>query len=100
MLGLQQNYRIVESEQSGTHWRVDVVGYDYVTYDAEQREVLLHHWHPRGNSPVSTPHLHLEQGARGREIAINQGSELFIHRPNGQIRDRDSYGNDPFPPRG
>ena len=38
--------------------------------------------------------------SRGREIAINQGSELFVHRPNGQIRDRNSYGNDPFPPRG
>lgn len=35
-----------------------------------------------------------------REIAINQQSELFIHRPNGQIRARNSYGNDPFPPRG
>lgn len=35
-----------------------------------------------------------------REIAINQNSELFIHRPNGQIRARNSYGNDPFPPRG
>lgn len=36
----------------------------------------------------------------GREIARNQQSELFIHRPKGQIRDKDSYGNDPFPPRG
>jgi len=35
-----------------------------------------------------------------REIAINQQSELFIHRPNGQIRDRNSYGNDPYPPEG
>ena len=35
-----------------------------------------------------------------REIAKNQGSELIIHRPNGQIRDKDSYGNDPFPPKG
>lgn len=35
-----------------------------------------------------------------REIAKNQESELFIHRPNGQIRSRDSYGNDPFPPKG
>ena len=35
-----------------------------------------------------------------REIARNHGSELIIHRPNGQIRDKDSYGNDPFPPRG
>lgn len=36
----------------------------------------------------------------GRNIARNQGSELVIHRPNGQIRDKDSHGNDPFPPRG
>ncbi len=36
----------------------------------------------------------------GREIARHQQSELFIHRPTGQIRDKNSYGNDPFPPRG
>ncbi len=35
-----------------------------------------------------------------RNIAKNQQSELVIHRPNGQIRDKDSHGNDPFPPRG
>lgn len=35
-----------------------------------------------------------------REIARNQESELFIHRQDGRIRDRDSYGNDPYPPKG
>lgn len=35
-----------------------------------------------------------------RVIAINQESELVIHRPNGRIRDKDSYGNDPYPPKG
>jgi len=35
-----------------------------------------------------------------REIAINQQSEVVIHRPNGQIRDKDSYGNDDYPPKG
>jgi hypothetical protein len=35
-----------------------------------------------------------------REIARNQESELVIHRPNGQIRDKDSYGHDPYPPKG
>ena len=35
-----------------------------------------------------------------REISRNQGSELVIHRPNGQIRDKDSHGPDSFPPRG
>ncbi len=35
-----------------------------------------------------------------RGIARKHKSELLIHRPNGQIRDRDSYGNDPYPPKG
>lgn len=34
-----------------------------------------------------------------RGIAINQKSEVVIHRPDGTIRDKDSYGNDPHPPR-
>ncbi len=34
-----------------------------------------------------------------RNIARNQQSEVVIHRPNGQIRDKDSYGNDSCPPR-
>ncbi|WP_395047865.1 DUF2188 domain-containing protein [Flavobacterium sp.] len=35
-----------------------------------------------------------------RNIAINQKSEMFIHRPNGQIRERNTYGKDNFPPKG
>lgn len=30
-----------------------------------------------------------------RAIASNQQSELVIHRPNGQIRAKDSHGHDP-----
>lgn len=37
---------------------------------------------------------------RGRDIARNQGVELVIHDKAGQINRRDSYGNDPFPPKG
>lgn len=37
---------------------------------------------------------------RARTISRNQGSELVIYRPNGMIRDKDSHGRDPFPPRG
>ena len=35
-----------------------------------------------------------------RQIARNQESELLIHGRNGQIRERDSYGNDTYPPKG
>jgi hypothetical protein len=40
-----------------------------------------------------------EATERAREIAINQRSEVVIHRRDGRIRDSDSYGNDPNPPR-
>ncbi|KAF2956262.1 DUF2188 domain-containing protein [Marinitoga sp. 38H-ov] len=36
----------------------------------------------------------------GKEIAKNQKSELIIHRKDGKIRDKNSYGNDPYPPKG
>jgi hypothetical protein len=34
-----------------------------------------------------------------RDIARNQHSEVVIHDRHGRIRDADSYGNDPNPPR-
>lgn len=35
-----------------------------------------------------------------RDIAINKQSEVIIHGQNGRIRERNSYGNDPYPPEG
>ena len=35
-----------------------------------------------------------------RDIARNQGTELYIHGRDGRIRERESYGSDPFPPQG
>ncbi|MGL6178526.1 MAG: DUF2188 domain-containing protein [Tannerellaceae bacterium] len=37
---------------------------------------------------------------RARSIAINQESEVLIHGQNGRIREKNSYGNDPHPPKG
>ena len=37
---------------------------------------------------------------RAREIAINQKSEVLIHGENGKIREKNSYGKDPCPPKG
>lgn len=37
---------------------------------------------------------------RGRDIARNLGSELLTHNRNGQIASSNSYGHDPYPPRG
>ena len=35
-----------------------------------------------------------------RQIAQNQQSELLIHNQKGQIRERNSYGNDPRESKG
>lgn len=37
---------------------------------------------------------------RARTIAQNQATELYIHGRDGRIRDRSSFGPDPFPPKG
>ena len=54
-----------------------------------------------GNERVTSTHsTQAEAQAAAREIAINQQSEVVIHRPDGRIRDKNSYGHDPYPPKG
>jgi hypothetical protein len=36
----------------------------------------------------------------GRREAKRDGSELNVQARNGQIRIKNTYGNDPFPPKG
>lgn len=37
---------------------------------------------------------------RARDLARTQQTELYIHGRDGRIRERSSYGRDPFPPKG
>ena len=60
-------------------------------------------WAVRGEGNERSTSVHdTQQQAidRAKSIAKNQSSEVVIHGRNGQIRDKDSYGNDTFPPRG
>lgn len=53
-----------------------------------------------GNRRVTSVHdTQAEAIGAASRIARNQSSETVIHRPNGRIRDRDSYGSDPCPPK-
>jgi len=59
-------------------------------------------WAVRGAGNTKHTSMHETQSAaieHARKIAKNQQSELVIHRRDGRIRDKDSFGNDPFPPR-
>ena len=54
-----------------------------------------------GNSRASTIHsTQREAIGAARETAIRQGSEMLIHGENGRIRERNTYGKDPYPPKG
>lgn len=60
-------------------------------------------WAVRGAGNERATSVHPTQSAAigaARDISRNQQSELLIHGRNGQIRERDSFGGDPFPPRG
>jgi hypothetical protein len=53
-----------------------------------------------GNERLTSTHK-TQTGAikAARDIAINQKSEVVIHGLDGKIRDKDSYGDDPHPPK-
>jgi len=54
-----------------------------------------------GNSRVTKQFdTQAQASERGREIARNEHSEMLIHGRDGQIREKNTYGKDKFPPRG
>ena len=54
-----------------------------------------------GNERVTSTHsTQAEAQAAAREIAINQRSEVVIHRPTVKIREKHSTANDFLPPGG
>jgi hypothetical protein len=56
----------------------------------------------RGGAERDSSHHDTQADAidAARRTAQRENSELFIHRRNGQIRERDSLGHDPYPPKG
>lgn len=54
-----------------------------------------------GNSRASSVHPTQRAAIEAaREAAISNRSEMLIHGRNGQIRERNTYGDDPNPPKG
>lgn len=48
---------------------------------------------------LSTHRTQANAGDRGEREARRDGVDLVIHGRDGRIRSKDSYGNDPNPPR-
>ncbi|WP_427180019.1 DUF2188 domain-containing protein [Paenibacillus sp. TC-CSREp1] len=77
MISVKKNQHVTPHRDGG--WQVKGAGNDRATARANTQAEAI---------------------ARATEIARNQRSEVVIHRENGQIRDKNSYGNDRYPPRG
>lgn len=80
-----------------------VKGGDYMS--GKNQHVVPHEdgWAVRGAGNDRATSVHGTQAQaidRARSIAQNQGSELLIHGRDGRIRERDSHGSDPIPPKG
>ena len=56
--------------------------------------------HEGHGPPLSSHHTKENAMEKGRKIAGERKVEHLIHGKNGKIHERNSYGNDPFPPPG
>ena len=56
----------------------------------------------KGGGVSASNHCDTKQKAieKAWEISQNQGSELYIQGLDGKIQQKDSHGNDSFPPKG
>ena len=60
-------------------------------------------WQVKGSGNIKATRISKTQAEAisvARSIAKNQKSELIIHSSTGRIREKNSYGNDPYPPKG
>ena len=57
-------------------------------------------WQVRAAGSSRATKRQAEAYSIARSIAINQKAEVVVHGRDGRIRAKDSYGHDPFPPRG
>jgi Uncharacterized protein conserved in bacteria (DUF2188) len=54
---------------------------------------------PGNPVPLTPPGTQKQAIDAAKPLATLLGGDVVIHGRDGLIRDRDSYGNDPFPPR-
>lgn len=73
----KSNHVIPSNEQGG--WAVKKAGSIRVSRSFENKEEAIKY---------------------GRELSKRESTELYIHKRNGLIQERNSYGKDPFPPKG
>jgi hypothetical protein len=62
-----------------------------------------HGWSVTKTGAIRATSIHATQEdaiAAATTIARNQGTDLYIHGRDGRIREHNSFGADPYPPKG
>ena len=88
LLNVVLDYREVEGEVDDARFDIVATGYSYQILGPDERELLVYHWHPIGQSTVTSPHLHLSSRVRPIELGRGLDAVAFaeMHIPTGRVR--------------
>jgi hypothetical protein len=82
LLFAQLEYDVVRTEDVDRGpWKVRTRGYRYHVLSADEREVVLYHWHPGGTSRYEDPHAHVGRS----QLAPGAVLTGKTHLPGGRI---------------
>lgn len=76
-LEFAHRYLIIRPTGSRKEWRVSSAEYAYELRDEQERLIVGWHWHPRGRSPATWPHIHVP-----RSSEYNLGK---LHPPTARV---------------
>ena len=79
-LGVRMRVRLNQLGPPRGPWEAETAAYEYRMSDEDDREILVYHWHPDGQSHVTTPHLHLGPGTE-----VGRAALLTAHLPTGLV---------------
>jgi hypothetical protein len=79
-LSVKMRYRVVEAPGRRSRYEVEIVAYQYSLTARDGKELVAYHWHPEGESHVTTPHVHLGPGA-----AIGHRGIAGAHLPTDHV---------------
>jgi hypothetical protein len=80
-LSIAQHYRIIQVEDASAEpWKVETAAYRYELLEADEREILIFHWHPEGQGLITFPHLHLQHASRVQHPVLQ-----MAHIPTGRV---------------
>ena len=80
-LDLTMRYEIVRKDTDQGLWAVSTRAYYYTVETEDGAQVFAYHWHPRGKSSVTFPHLHLGHARLHHDGVFSRKA----HMPTGRI---------------